>query len=161
MDPGESIAMKRILLTGMSGTGKSTVISELAAYGYRAVDLDQPGWSEHAPDGDWVWCEKRIQALLSREDGDVLFVSGCAENQVKFYPQLDEIVLLSAPAVVLIERLMTRTNNSYGKHPDELNAILGYLETVEPRLRQGAGHEIDASAPLNQVVETVIQIAQA
>lgn len=153
--------MKRILLTGMSGTGKSTVISELAARGYRAIDLDQPGWSEHAPDGDWVWCEKRVRDLLSHEDGDVLFVSGCAENQVKFYPQLDEIVLLSAPAVVLIERLMTRTNNSYGKHPDELNAILGYLETVEPRLRQGAGHEIDASAPLNQVVETVIQIAQA
>ena len=153
--------MKRILLTGMSGTGKTTVIHELATRGYRAVDLGEPGWSEHGPDGDWVWCEARVQALLSREDGDVLFVSGCAENQVKFYPQFNEIVLLSAPAALLIERLATRTNNSYGKDPDELNEVLGYLETVEPRLREGAGYEIDASASLNQVVANVLRLTSS
>jgi hypothetical protein len=34
------VAMKRVLLTGMSGTGKSTVINELTARGYKAVDTD-------------------------------------------------------------------------------------------------------------------------
>ena len=34
------MVMKRVLLTGMSGTGKSTVINELAARGYKAVDID-------------------------------------------------------------------------------------------------------------------------
>jgi shikimate kinase len=153
--------MKRILLTGMSGTGKSTVIGTLAERGYKAVDLDEPGWSEHGPDGDWVWCEGRVQDLLSVEAGELLFVSGCAENQVKFYPQFDEIVLLSAPAAVLIERLATRTNNPYGKHPDELAAVLGYLETVEPRLRKGASHEVDASASLDQVVATVLHLVHS
>ena len=38
--------MKRILLTGMSGTGKSTLISELAARGYKAVDADCDAFSE-------------------------------------------------------------------------------------------------------------------
>ena len=38
--------MKRVLLTGMSGTGKSTVINELAARGYQAVDTDDHGLSE-------------------------------------------------------------------------------------------------------------------
>lgn len=37
--------MKRVLLTGMSGTGKSTVIRELAARGYKAIDADDDGWS--------------------------------------------------------------------------------------------------------------------
>lgn len=37
--------MKRVLLTGMSGTGKSTVIRELAARGYRAIDAGDAGWS--------------------------------------------------------------------------------------------------------------------
>ncbi len=37
--------MKCVLLTGMSGTGKSTVIEELAARGYKAVDADADGWS--------------------------------------------------------------------------------------------------------------------
>ena len=153
--------MKRILLTGMSGTGKSTVISELAARGYKAVDLDQPAWSEYGPDGDWRWREDRVQDLLSLEDGELLFVSGCAENQGKFYPLLDEVILLSAPADVLIERLTTRTTNQYGKHPDELAETLGYLETVEPLLRRSAGHEIDTRAPLDEVVATVLWIAHS
>src|SRR5438309_1860835 len=38
--------VKRVLLTGMSGTGKSAVISRLAARGYKAVDMDYDGWSE-------------------------------------------------------------------------------------------------------------------
>ena len=88
--------MKRILLTGMSGTGKSSVIAELRKRGYQAVDMDEPGWSEYAPDGEWVWREDRVQERLSCEDGDVLFVSGCAINQGKFYPLFDNIVLLSS-----------------------------------------------------------------
>jgi shikimate kinase len=151
--------VKRILLTGMSGTGKSTVIGELAARGYRAVDMDEPGWSEYAPDGDWIWREDRIGDALAHEEGEVLFVSGCATNQVAFYPQFDAIVLLSAPAQVLIERLTTRTNNPYGKHPDELAEVLGYLETVEPRLRRSATHEIDTRAPLDEIVAAVLRLS--
>ncbi len=153
--------MKRILLTGMSGTGKSTLIAALAARGYAAVDMDEPGWSEHAPDGDWVWREDRVQEFLDHAAGDALFVGGCATNQVRFYPQFDAIVLLSAPASVLIERLATRTNNPYGKRPDELAEVLGYLETVEPLLRRGATHEIDTSAPFEDVLATVLRVAAA
>jgi dephospho-CoA kinase len=166
--------VKRVLLTGMSGTGKSTVISELAARGYKAVDVDADEWSEWVkveftgdptspespvqPGRDWVWREDRIQDLLSTEDADVLFISGCAENMVKFYAQFDHIVLLTAPAAVIVERLATRTTNAYGKHPEELARVLGLLQTIEPRLRRVAGHEVDTSVPLNQVVAKVIQL---
>jgi dephospho-CoA kinase len=166
--------VKRVLLTGMSGTGKSTVISELAARGYKAVDVDADEWSEWVeveftgdptspespvqPGRDWVWREDRIQDLLSTEDAAVLFISGCAENMVKFYAQFDHIVLLTAPAAVIVERLATRTTNAYGKHPEELARVLGLLQTIEPRLRRVAGHEVDTSVPLNQVVAKVIQL---
>lgn len=157
---GDDAVVKRVLLTGMSGTGKSTLITALAARGFKAVDMDEPEWSEYGPDGDWVWREDRMQDLLSTRDVDILFVSGCAENQVKFYPQFDHIILLSAPANVLLERLTTRTNNPYGRHPDDLAEVLGYLEKVEPRLRRSAGHVIDASAPLDQVVATVLRLVE-
>lgn len=150
---------KRILLTGMSGTGKSSVIEQLAARGYRAVDIDAPAWSEYGPEGDWRWREDRVQELLdSLDEQEILFLSGCAENQGKFYRQLDKVVLLSAPAEVITERLQTRTNNSYGKHPDELADTLGYLETVEPLLRKGADLEIDTRAPLDDVVAEVLSL---
>src|SRR6266850_1431084 len=149
--------MKRVLLTGMSGTGKSTLIRELSARGYKAVDADSDEWSEWVdyiatpgepgspvePDRDWMWREDRIQGLLSVEDANTLFVSGCAKNMVKFYPQFDRIVLLSAPAAVIVERLATRTNNSYGKRPDEVARVLSLLQTIEPLLRKDAGYEVD------------------
>ena len=52
--------MKRILLTGMSGTGKSSVVRELVARGYKAVDTDD-GWCEPLPDGRQHWREEAIR----------------------------------------------------------------------------------------------------
>ena len=164
--------MKRILLTGMSGTGKSTVIGELATRGYKAVDADCDEFSEWVEfkvgtdsfgspvevDRDWVWREDRIQDLLSTEDADVLFLGGCAENMRKFLPQFDHVILLSAPADIIVERLRARTNNPYGKHPDEIARVLGLVETVEPLLRRVAGYEIDTSACLEDVVATLLTL---
>ena len=153
----------------MSGTGKSTVIQELAARGYKAIDTDYDGLSEVVsvlageltgldPGQDWVWREDRIQDLLSTDDVDVLFLSGCAPNQGKFYPQFDHIILLTAPAHVIVDRLATRTNNPYGKRPEEVARVLSLLQTIELMLRNGAGHEVDTSVPLSQVVATVLRL---
>ena len=36
--------MKRILITGMSGNGKTSVLDELARRGYCTVETDVGGW---------------------------------------------------------------------------------------------------------------------
>ena len=155
--------MAKVLITGMSGTGKSTALRALAARGHRTVDTDTDEWSRWSalPDGsrDWIWREEAMTALLDGHDDGHLFVAGCKSNQGVFYPRFDEVVLLSAPADVILARVAARTTNPYGKSPQERADILANLAAVEPLLRATATAEIDATAPVEAVVEQVEKIA--
>jgi shikimate kinase len=142
----------------MSGTGKSSVISELVALGFKAVDTDD-GWCEPLPDGRQRWREDVIAALLDTEDADVVFIAGCEENQVRFRSRFDLVILLSAPAQVMTERLAARAGNPYGKKHGDMDRILADLAAVEPLLRKAAGHEIRATIPLADVVAKVMSLA--
>src|SRR5438270_12516313 len=114
--------MRRILITGMSGAGKSSVIRALAARGVKAIDTDwNLEWECVGPDGDeWVWREDQLRLLLDEEDADALFVSACVSNQGKFYDRFDQVILLSAPVSVTVQRLANRTDSPYGKRAEEV-----------------------------------------
>lgn len=79
--------MTKVLVTGLSGAGKSSALAELDRRGYAIVDTDAPGWMEwvDSPDqawgGEWLWVEERMTALLRSDDNRTLFVSGCVRNQ--------------------------------------------------------------------------------
>jgi thymidylate kinase len=115
------------------------------------VDTDTGEWSHWVGD-DWVWREDAITGLLTRHRDGCLFVAGCKTNQGKFYPLFDHVVLLSAPAEVILDRAAKRQGNPYGKTAPEREEILSNLAEVEPRLRATATVEIDASAPIATVV---------
>ena len=156
--PGCTLGVvKRILLTGMSGTGKTTLVEELRARGYKAVYTDD-GWTEPSPDGRQRWREDAIELLLATEDADVLFVAECEENQGKFLDRFDQIILLSAPVETLVQRLATRTTNLYGKSSEELERVLDDVENVEPLLRGIATHEVRKTMPLEDVVASVLRL---
>ena len=141
----------------MSGTGKSTALAELAAGGFDVVDTDEPGWKEERA-GEWIWREDRIANLLAAAGEQPLFVSGCVPNQGTFYDRFDAVVLLSAPADVLLERIRTRTTNSFGRTAAERKQILSDLAEVEPRLRAAATHEIVTTKSIDLVVAELIAI---
>jgi dephospho-CoA kinase len=149
--------VRRVLVTGMSGTGKTSALEALAGRGHRVVETDVDGWSEWvtSPDGEgeWLWDENRMAELLADEAGRTLFVSGCVRNQGTFYDRFDAVVLLSASAEVLVDRIESRTTNDYGKSAKERELVLVHLETVEPLLRATCTHELDASRPLEEIVD--------
>ena len=143
----------------MSGTGKSTALAELRRHGFEVVDTDEGGLSEWSDEEDgYLWREDRMAGLLARDRSVPLYVSGTVSNQGRFYPQFDAVVLLSAPADVLLERIETRTTNEYGKTAEERNLILRHLAEVEPLLRATCTHEIDAAQPIDDVVAELIAI---
>jgi dephospho-CoA kinase len=144
----------------MSATGKSSVVRELVARGYKAVDTDD-GWCEPLPDGRQQWREDAVRHLLDTEDADVLFVAGCEANQVGFHPRFDQIILLSAPIETMLERLATRITNPFGKSAEERQQVLDDTAAVEPLLRGVADHEVVTTAPLGEVVTTVLRLVGA
>jgi shikimate kinase len=139
----------RVLVTGMSGTGKSTVLAELSRRGHLAVDTDYEGWT--LPDR--TWDEERMAALL--EANTAVTVSGTVDNQGRFYDRFDYVVLLSAPLDVLLRRVSGRTTNPYGRTSWQRAEIVGYLAVVEPLLRRGATQELDATQPVAALVDEI------
>ena len=145
--------MARVLVTGMSGTGKSTVLAELCRRGLRTVDTDDDGWVL-ARGG---WDAPRMDELLARHPEVV--VSGTVDNQAQFYDRFDHVVLISVPDDVIVERVRARTTNPYGKTPEQLAEILGYVATVEPLLRAGATLELDGRRPVRELADVLEQLA--
>ena len=100
-------------------------------------------------------------ALIAADGAGMLFVSGCASNMGPFLGRFHHVVLLRAPALVMLARLASRTDNPYGKRPEEVAAVLANLREVEPRLRAVAGHEVDSDAPVDEVVARVLRCVGA
>jgi shikimate kinase len=141
--------MPRVLVTGMSGAGKTTVLDELRGRGHLTVDTDYDGWE--LPDG--TWDEERMVALLAAAP-DVV-VSGTVSNQGRFYDRFEHVVLLSAPVDVLLERVRRRTNNPYGASEEQRAEIAEYTRTVEPRLRAGATVQLDGRRPVSELADVL------
>ena len=150
-----------MLVTGMSGTGKSTVLAELGRRGHRVVDTDAPGWIVHAETRDGpepVWDLDRVGSLLDEHRAGWLFVSGCVANQGVLYDRFDAVVLLSAPLDVILARIADRAN-PFGSRPEDGPKIAGDQAVFEPRLRAGADYEVTTTAPLDEVATALEQAA--
>lgn len=153
------VVVRRVLVTGMSGTGKSTVLAELARRGFETVDTDEPGWTRWSDEDEgYLWIEERIAELLSRDRATTLYVSGTVSNQGRFYDDFDAVVLLSAPAAVLLRRIERRTTNPYGKNPSERELIRRHVVEVEPLLRATCTHELDATRPVAVLADGLVAI---
>ena len=144
--------MARVLVTGMSGTGKTTVLDELRCRGHITVDTGYDNWQ--LPDR--TWDERRMQRFL--ESNPDVVVSGTVDNQGRFYDRFEHVVLLSVPLDVLIERVRSRTNNPYGKTSEQQAEIERYLDTVEPRLRRGATLELDGQRATSELADVIEQL---
>lgn len=144
----------RVLLTGMSGTGKTTLVRELRRRGHAAYDADADGFSEPREDGRWGWDAARVAGLLARDDGGLLFFAGCSEEQIEL--PFDVRVLLTAPRPVIVARLRTRTAGAYGRDGAELAQVLDDLADVEPLLLRSADLVLTTVEPTPRVADRLL-----
>lgn len=164
----------RYLITGVAGTGKSTIAKELRRRGYAAYDTEE-GFSYYVdkrtgercaypakPSQEWydrherVFDEKILMNLLKKHAGEPLFIASITANQAKYYDQFDKIFLLTAPDDVITHRLGTRTNNYFGRHPLDLQRVIGRHEQFDDEMKAVGAVTIDSTEPIEQVAEEIL-----
>lgn len=164
----------RYLITGVAGTGKSTAARELRRRGYAAYDTEE-GFSYYVdkrtgercaypsePSPEWydgherVFDEAILGNLLKKHADEPLFIATIAANQAKYYPQFNRIFLLTAPDEVITHRLGTRTNNYFGRHPLDLQRVVGRHQQFDDELKAIGAVTVDATRPIREMVDDIL-----
>lgn len=155
-----------VQVDGLSGTGKTTVAQELRHRGYSALDADATfayfGDPETGKPTDeqrrenWIWDLSKVKALADRSARDIVFVCGGALNQEKISEVFDKRFTLVIDNETLKHRLLTRTNNDFGKHPDELAEQLNLNNTIIDYAKSIGSIVIDATKPIDAVVDEIL-----
>ena len=138
--------MTKVLLTGMSGVGKSTVLEQLRERGWRTVDADDDGLVDEHPDRTDLRLADLEAILRQPRDDRPLVVAATGEGQQQLYPLVDHVVALTAPWPVIEQRLATRTTNAFGSDPSERERVHADLEAYEPLILGSADIVVDTSA---------------
>jgi hypothetical protein len=168
-----------VWVTGNSGVGKSTVCALLKSLGELAVDADWEGysyWVDRAsaqvvadpPDpvpAAWLerfaWRISRagVETLAARTGDKTAFLCGSAENEIDVRDLFDLVVCLVVDSETLRDRLLTRTTNAFGKHPEELAAALGCNDDAESAYRRLGATIIDGRRPPAEVAAAILAAA--
>lgn len=164
----------KYLITGVAGTGKSTIAHELAKLGYAAYDADagfsfyvdkqtrRPVPHPKTPSLEWyaeherIFDEAVLEKLFKKHVDEPLFLASITANQSKYYPQFDKIFLLTADDETLAHRLKTRTTSDFGKHPVDLHRVLSGQKDFDQSVRAAGAIEIDSSKPIETVAKQIL-----
>jgi gluconate kinase len=160
------MAKRNYLVEGLSGAGKSSVYEELIRRGYKAISTDR-AWKYHAdpdtglPGGprhqdNSMWNQQRAVSELESPVPEVLFVCGSSRNRDRFLPYFTKIFNLRIDDDTMRRRLQERTNNDFGKGPEEVELMLRLNRSDE---KPAGAIDVDATQPLHQVVDELLRLA--
>jgi hypothetical protein len=162
------VGVRNYLVEGVSGTGKTSVCTELCRRGYHAIHGDR----DLAYQGDpitgeptdvpshWhhLWRVDRVRALASDQSEPVTFFCGGSRNFSAFVDVFDAVFVLEVDEVTLKRRLDQRPHDEFGAQPSERELVLRLHRTKDDTPANGI--IVDATAPLDQVVDEILRRAR-
>lgn len=164
-------------VTGISGTGKSTVTKELNKRGIFSIDQDSKeyglcSWKhnetmkdarfeygigkEFLEANDWYCNIEKLKQILD-DNKNIKFVCGVSANQDEYLNLFDKVFLLQCSPEILIKRIDEREDHQFGKHPSEKEHILNWYEEFEENLISKGAIAINNNNSINFVVDEILK----
>ncbi len=168
------MGVRNYLIDGLSGTGKTTVCSELQRRGYQAIhgdrELKVDLKKDEAPSGSLpghdlppLWDVAKVNALLANQDEAITFFCGGCSNTSEFIGRLDGAFVLEVNDIDTVtrridERVLVDPTDWGGKQEERKIIIRAHQrkETVPQN-----GIAIDATVPVTEVVDSILRHCEA
>lgn len=175
--------MPLIYITGVEGTGKSTICNELVLRGFTAYDMDElkiaaicdretgevavyprdPAERTRSWRKAHSWCivSSRFDLVEDQAANNTVILCGTAENETDFLHRFSLVIALVADVNTIKDRLLHRSGkNNYGKNPNELETVLQKQSVISGYYSDIGAHLIDSTQPIEKVVREIIAVIQ-
>lgn len=164
------------LITGVAGTGKSSLERRFKEDGHQTIDIDDgyARWqdvvtqeavappvnevAEWYETHDWMTNTPKLLAKIkdSASTPTPLFVFGNTGNLYTLHPYFKKTFALEYRNEALIrQRIYSRTDNDYGKNPIEFANLLSYYKPMQEKFRSVGAIAIDCSLPIDHIVDFI------
>lgn len=169
------MGVRNYLIEGVSGTGKTSVATELQRRGYHVIHgdrelayqgdprtgepLDGSARQQSIPDvvfrhRHYVWNVDKVKALVADRGRPISFFCGGSRNFHQFIDLFDGVFVLDVDLDTLKRRLAGRADDEFGGKPAERDVVLRSHATKEDIPNNAT--TIDATAPLARVVDAIL-----
>ncbi|WFU11951.1 nucleoside kinase (plasmid) [Rhizobium sp. CB3090] len=169
------MGVRNYLIEGVSGTGKTSIATELQQRGYHAIHGDRELAYQGDPetgeplDGSaheqnildvafghkhHLWDVDRVKSLVADRRHPISFFCGASRNFHHFIDLFDGVFVLDIDLDTLKRRLASRPEDEFGGKPAERDVVVRLHATKEDLPKKAT--IIDATAPLASVVDDIL-----
>lgn len=169
------MGVRNYLIEGLSGTGKTSVATELQQRGYHVIHgdrelaykgdpqtgepLDGPAHKQNSLDVAFahkhhLWDVDKVKSLVADRSRPISFFCGGSRNFHRFIDLFDRVFVLDVDLDTLERRLASRPEDEFGGKPAEREVVVRLHATKEDIPRNAT--TIDATAPLASVVDDIL-----
>lgn len=181
MKPSKPKHTGLIYITGIGGTGKSSLQKRLIERGYESIDLDHgycafintrtaeevvgptrevrsPEWLETH---EWRFIPGKLDELQTQVRDKLLFLCGTATDEAEYRHYFTKVFALTADDETITRRLRERSgDHSYGKSDHELRLTLAENAMAVDRYTKLGAVIIDAKQSPDDIINAILRAVE-